>query len=83
LSARKYRDGWVPAALTVEDATYHFRVGATKWNEWVKRGVMPKPRVIDGIVLYDTEECEAAFREIRHRDEDAPAKLSLSEQMRL
>jgi hypothetical protein len=83
LSARKHRDGWVPAALTLEDVTYHFRVGVTTWNEWVKTGVMPQPRVIGGIVLYDTEECEAAFREIPHRGENTVKRPSLAEQMRL
>jgi hypothetical protein len=83
LFARKDRDGWVPAALTLEDATYHFRVGVKKWKELVERGLMPQPRVIDGIVLYDTSECEAAFRELPHRGGIAAKKPSLAEQMRL
>jgi hypothetical protein len=83
LSARKDRDGWVPAAMTLEDIAYHFRVGITKWKELVERGVMPHPRVIDSLVLYDTSECEAAFREIPHRGDIAAKKPSLAEQMRL
>jgi hypothetical protein len=83
LSARKDRDGWIPAALTTEDASYHFRVGPTKWREWVETGVMPQPRVIGGIVLYDTSECEAAFRAIPHRGEEAKKPASPADRMSL
>lgn len=80
LSARKDRDGWTPVALTLEDCSYHFRVGTTKWREWVERGVMPQPRVMDGVVFWDTCECEAAFRAIPHRG-DKPT-VSLADQVR-
>jgi hypothetical protein len=79
-SARKDRDGWIPAALSLEDIQYHFRVGRTKWSEWVARGVMPQPRVMDGIVLWDRHECETAFREFPHRGEKP--KVSLADQVR-
>jgi hypothetical protein len=83
LSARRDRDGWIPAALTTEDASYHFRVGPTKWREWVETGVMPQPRVIGGVVLYDTSECEAAFRAIPHRGEKPETAASPADRMRL
>jgi hypothetical protein len=40
-----------------------------------------QPRVMDGIVVWDALECDAAFRAIPHRDEKPTA--SLADQVRL
>lgn len=41
--------------LRREEAAIYVGVSARKFDEWVARGVMPKPKRQDGIVLWDVE----------------------------
>ena len=39
-------------------------VSPTKFDDWVARGLMPKPKTIDGVVLWDLERLDRAWDEL-------------------
>lgn len=53
---------FVPVGLRAPDAARYVGLGETKFREWVKRGLMPKPRKQDDCVIWDSEELAIAFR---------------------
>lgn len=42
-------------------AAYYVGVSETKFDQWVDQGRMPRPKKIDGIVLWDVRELDMAF----------------------
>lgn len=39
-------------------------VSPTKFDDWVGRGLMPKPKTIDGVVLWDLHRLDLAWDEL-------------------
>jgi hypothetical protein len=65
-SARRLRldvlpSGLPPRGLKRVEAAEYIRVSATKWDELVMDGRMPKPKRIDGCVIWDRLEVDKAF----------------------
>ncbi len=44
-----------------EEAATYVGVAPTKFDDWVKRGIMPGPKRQDGIVVWDVLRLDAAF----------------------
>lgn len=53
-----------PRGLSREQAARHIGVGATKFDEMVQDGRMPRPKRIDGRVVWDRVAIEAAFTDL-------------------
>jgi len=50
--------------LSREEAARYVGVGTTKFDEMVKDGRMPKPKRIDGRVVWDRIKLDAAFTDL-------------------
>ena len=61
---------WAPRGLSREQAARHVGIGSTKFDELVADGRMPRPKRIDGRLVWDRLAVEAAFSDL---PEDAPA----------
>lgn len=55
---------WPPRGLSREQAARHVGVGVTKFDEMVADGRMPRPKRIDGRVVWDRVAIEAAFTDL-------------------
>lgn len=55
---------WVPRGLSREEAARYVGVGPTKFDELVADRRMPRPKRIDGRVVWDRLALDAAFSEI-------------------
>ena len=53
-----------PRGLRRPDAAAYVGVSPTKFDEWVARGVMPSPKRLDGVVIWDRQSLDAAFEEL-------------------
>lgn len=53
-----------PRGLRREMAAAYVGVSATKFEEWVSQGLMPKPKRQDGCVIWDRFALDAAFDEL-------------------
>lgn len=60
--------------LQEAEAAASVGVSATKFRELVDGGRMPKPRQIDGRLVYDVDELRAAFKAMPHQGEVAGRK---------
>lgn len=47
--------------LRRDEAAAYIGISATKFDDWVARGVMPKPKRQDGVVLWDVVKLDEAF----------------------
>lgn len=47
--------------LRREEAAAYIGISATKFDDWVARQVMPKPKRQDGVVLWDVLKLDEAF----------------------
>ena len=47
-----------------DEAAAALGIGLTKFEDWVKRGMMPKPVKVDGCSLYDARQLEVAWQAI-------------------
>jgi predicted DNA-binding transcriptional regulator AlpA len=56
--------GYAPRGLSREEAARYVGVGITKFDELVKDGRMPRPKRIDGRVVWDRLKLEAAFSDL-------------------
>jgi predicted DNA-binding transcriptional regulator AlpA len=56
--------GYAPRGLSREDSARYVGVGVTKFDEMVADGRMPKPKRIDGRVVWDRLKIEAAFSDL-------------------
>jgi predicted DNA-binding transcriptional regulator AlpA len=54
-----------PRGLRRDDAAAYVGVSPSKFDDWVNRGVMPKPKRIDRIVVWDRIELDAVFENMR------------------
>lgn len=55
---------WAPRGLSREEAARYVGVGPTKFDELVADRRMPKPKRIDGRVIWDRYALDAAFSEL-------------------
>jgi predicted DNA-binding transcriptional regulator AlpA len=53
-----------PRGLRRPDAAAYVGVSPTKFDEWVARGVMPTPKRLDGVVIWDRVTLDAAFEDL-------------------
>ncbi len=51
-----------PIGLRRDQAAIHVGISPSHFDDLVKAGDMPQPRLLDGAVVWDREELEAAFR---------------------
>lgn len=58
--------------LRRDQAAAYIGVSATKFDEMVRDGRMPKPIRIDGCTVWDLQELDAAFDRLRDRGEPNP-----------
>jgi excisionase family DNA binding protein len=63
---------YAPRGLSREEAARYIGVGATKFDEMVKDGRMPRPKRIDGRVVWDRIKLEAAFSDLPEERESNP-----------
>ena len=62
-----------PRGLCRELAAAYIGVGGSKFDEMVREGLMPKPRVIGSRRLWDRPELDIAFSNLPHADEGGGA----------
>jgi len=55
-----------PRGLRREIAAAYIGVGSTKFDQMVREGAMPKPRIHGGRRLWDRSELDVAFGELPH-----------------
>ncbi len=56
--------GYAPRGLSRDEAARYIGVGVTKFDEMVKDGRMPRPKRVDGRVIWDRLRIEAAFSDL-------------------
>ena len=62
----------LPRGLSADEAARYIGVGRTKFDDMVARGIMPKPKRIDGRQVFDRYAVDAAFADL---PEDRPNKI--------
>ena len=55
---------YAPRGLSRDEAARYVGIGATKFDEMVADGRMPRPKRIDGRVVWDRLRIEAAFSDL-------------------
>lgn len=53
-----------PRGLRREAAAAYVGVSASKFDEWVGDGRMPKPKRVDGCVIWDRYQLDASFENL-------------------
>lgn len=69
---------WAPLGLSREQAARHIGISITKFDELVGDGRMPRPKRIDGRVIWDRRSVEAAFADLPEDGADNPWDRVLS-----
>jgi predicted DNA-binding transcriptional regulator AlpA len=64
VSAQHDPYAYAPRGLAREEAARYVGIGATKFDEMVKDGRMPKPKRIDGRVVWDRVKLDAFFTDL-------------------
>jgi excisionase family DNA binding protein len=54
----------LPRGLSSDEAARYVGVGRTKFDELVARGDMPRPKRIDGRIVFDRYALDAAFSDL-------------------
>jgi predicted DNA-binding transcriptional regulator AlpA len=62
-------DGVLPRGLNREQAAEYIGVGSTKFDQMVADGRMPKPKRIDGRVVWDRLQLDSAFELLPDRND--------------
>jgi predicted DNA-binding transcriptional regulator AlpA len=68
MTAPKPTLNFAPLGMRLTHAASYVGVSTGKFNGWVKDGRMPKPFKVDGIVLWDRNDIDIAFSELRDED---------------
>lgn len=55
---------YAPRGLSRDEAARYVGVGTTKFDEMVADGRMPRPKKVDGRVIWDRLKIEAAFSDL-------------------
>jgi predicted DNA-binding transcriptional regulator AlpA len=63
---------YAPRGLRHPDAAAYVGMKLTKFDSLVDDGRMPKPRRVDGVVVWDRHELDSAFDELPHDAEKNP-----------
>lgn len=71
---------YAPRGLSRDEAARYVGVGTTKFDEMVADGRMPKPKRIDGRVVWDRLKVEAAFSDLPDDDRGNPLDRMLNRQ---
>lgn len=58
-----------PRGLRRETAAVYVGVGVTKFDEWVRDGRMPRPKRVDGVVVWDRLALDSAFEALPSGEE--------------
>jgi predicted DNA-binding transcriptional regulator AlpA len=58
--------------LSREQAANYIGIGPTKFDKMVKDGRMPRPKRVDGRVVWDLRKLDAAFDALEDDDPDKP-----------
>jgi len=68
--ARKLQDNFAypPRAMRADRGAAYLDVSKSKFLDLVEHGKLPKPRQIDGIVVWDRLELDAAFEQFKTRE---------------
>jgi predicted DNA-binding transcriptional regulator AlpA len=53
-----------PRGLRRDEAAAYLGIGSTKFDDWVSRGLMPRPKKQDGVVVWDRLALDRAFQEL-------------------
>jgi predicted DNA-binding transcriptional regulator AlpA len=61
---------YVPRGLRREEAARYVGVGATVFDRMVADGRMPKPKRVDGCVVWDRVKLDAAFTDLPGDDQE-------------
>ena len=64
-----------PRGLRRPDAAAYVGISPTKFDEWVARGVMPSPKRVDGVVIWDRQTLDAAFDDLPESKVKADADI--------
>jgi predicted DNA-binding transcriptional regulator AlpA len=67
-----------PRGLSREQAARHIGIGATKFDELVKAGTMPRPKRLGGRRVWDRVALEMAFTELPEDEAANPLDLMLA-----
>jgi hypothetical protein len=70
--SRGLERAYPPRGLRREDAARYVGVGVTKFDEWIREGLMPKGKLVDGCRLWDRHQLDSAFENLPDA-EAAPA----------
>lgn len=57
--------------LRREEAAVFVGVSPAKFDDWVRRGLMPKPKHQDGVVVWDLHALDRAFEALPDQDNGA------------
>ena len=60
---------WTPRGLRAQEAALYIGIGKTKFFELVQSGKMPKPKRVDGCVVWDRFAIDAAFEGLGNDEE--------------
>jgi len=63
-----------PRGLCREVAAAYIGIGGTKFDQMVKEGTMPKPRIHGGRKLWDRSELDVAFSDLPHEGETSGSR---------
>jgi hypothetical protein len=68
---RKLQDGlaYPPLAMKAERAAAYLDMSRSKFLELVEQGRLPKPKIIDGVRVWDRLAIEAAFNDFSDRSD--------------
>ncbi|HTK79061.1 MAG TPA: hypothetical protein VL286_01340 [Rhizomicrobium sp.] len=58
-----------PRGLRREQAAHYLGISATTFDMWVKDNLMPRPKRIGGIVVWDRKALDLAFDSLSGEDE--------------
>ena len=72
-SAKHYRAQSQPRrGLRREEAATYIGIAPTTFDKWVERGIMPKPKRQDGIVLWDVLSLDCSFSSLPDDADENP-----------
>ena len=63
---------WPPRGLSRDEAAYYVGVGIKKFDQLVSERRMPKPKRIDGRVVWDRIKLDIAFADLPDDEEENP-----------
>ncbi|WFU37335.1 hypothetical protein QA640_22855 [Bradyrhizobium sp. CB82] len=65
MTTRKHDSfSYAPRGMSRDEAARYIGVGATKFDEMVADGRMPRPKRVDGRVIWDRLRLDAAFSDL-------------------